>query len=424
MRTVTALGLLIFALLLVSLATLNGALLLLALPPLLVLLLGWLGQPALPELQVTRTLFPSRAPANTPVEVTVTITNQGAALPELRVRDVLPATLTLEEGSPVWVMPLAAGETRSFTYTVSGPRGAHRFAQLEVKAWGWLGLLSETAVIHLATDLFSYLAPTFNSRSQVFIQPRRTRTYSGIIAARVGGDGTDFFGVRPYEMGDSLRRLNWHAAARHPGNLFTNEYEQERVADVGLILDTRLVSNPTRDGHSLLEHSISAATFLVDAFINQGNRVALLLYGDAVDYVFPGYGKVQRERIMHALARARLGESQVFAELRALPTQLFPAQSQIVFVSPLLADDVPFLQRLRAYEYQVMLISPNPISYEMQTMPTGAAADFAARMAQLERRQMLRHLLQAGCYVLDWDVNQPFEEAAGARLRQQKTIYN
>ncbi len=420
MRTVTALGLLIFSLLLVGLAQLNGAMLLLALPPVLALLLGWLGKPPVPQLHIMRTLSPVRAPANAPVDVTLTITNQGTALPELRVADILPTTLTLEEGSPVWVMPLAAGETRAFTYTVSGPRGAHRFVRVEVTAWGWLGLRRETAVIRRTTDLFSYLAPSVNSRTHVDIQPRRTRTYSGLVAARVGGSGTDFFGVRPYEMGDSLRHLNWHAAARHPGSLFTNEYEQERVADVGLILDTRLVSNPTRDGHSLLEHSITAAAFLVDAFINQGNRVALLLYGDAVDYVFPGYGKVQREKIMHALARARLGESQVFAELRALPTQLFPAKSQIVFVSPLLADDVPFLRRLRGYEYPVMVISPNPISYEMQTMPAGAAADFAARMAQLERQQLLRHLVQAGVHVLDWDVKRPFAEAAGARLRARR----
>ncbi len=417
MQQKTAVALLLFVFLIAGLAGRNGPLLLLALPLLLALLLGLWGQPAAPRLQITRVLTPPRAPANTPVEVTLTITNQGAALPELRVTDLLPPAFTLEDGSPCWLTALPAGATQAFRYTISSPRGAHRLSAVEITSRGWLGLGTKTAVLPVETDFFSTLAPSGKTLNVVEIQPRRTRIYSGMIAARVGGSGTDFFGVRPYEMGDSLRHLNWHATARHPRALFTNEYEQERVADVGIIVDTRLASNPTRGIHSLLEHSIAAAVSLIDAFISQGNRVALLLYGDAVDYIFPGYGKVQREKMMRALARARLGQSQVFAELRALPTQLFPAKSQIVFVSPLLADDVPFLQRLRGYEYQVMLISPNPIVYERDSLEPGAAADFAMGLAQIERTQVLRQLVQAGIYVLDWDVTRPFTEAAGARLR-------
>ena len=58
----------------------------------------------------------------------------------------------------------------------------------------------------------------------------------------------DFFGVREYQPGDSLHAVNWRVSARfssHSGDgresqaLFSNEYEQERVADVGIILDAR-----------------------------------------------------------------------------------------------------------------------------------------------------------------------------------------
>lgn len=413
---------LLLLLLLAGLARLNGALLLLALPLLLLALLARWSQPVTPQVQISRTLAPPRAPANAPVQVTVTITNQGKALMQLRLRDLPPAALTVSEGSTIWLMALPAGATHTFSYTITAPRGAHRFTGVEVTVWGAMGLTQKTAVIPLETHLFSYLTPGSKSAEFIPIQPRRTRIYSGTIPARVGGSGTDFFGTRPYEMGDSLRHLNWSAIARHPNALFTNEFEQERAADVGLILDTRRRSNPTRPAHSLLEHSIVAATFLVDAFINQGNRVALLQYGDAIDYIFPGYGKVQREKLMQALARAHLGQSQVFAELNALPTQLFPAKSQIVFVSPLLPEDVPFLQRLRSYEYQVMLISPNPILYEQATLPANAATQFAARMSQLERAQLLRQARQAGIEALDWDVTRPFEEAIGAWQRVRRRV--
>ena len=36
-----------------------------------------------------------------------------------------------------------------------------------------------------------------------------------------------------------LRRLDWRLTARHPRQFFTKEFEQESIADVGLIVDAR-----------------------------------------------------------------------------------------------------------------------------------------------------------------------------------------
>jgi len=51
----------------------------------------------------------------------------------------------------------------------------------------------------------------------------------GSIPARLGGSGTDFFGVREYHPGDSLRSLDWRLTARHPRQFFTKEFEQEEM---------------------------------------------------------------------------------------------------------------------------------------------------------------------------------------------------
>ena len=208
--------------------------------------------------------------------------------------------------------------------------------------------------------------------------------------------------------------------ARHPGDLFTNEFEQERVADVGIILDARIASNIPYGGQSLLEYSIEAVTLMVDALIGQGNRVALLIYGGAVNYTLPGYGKLQKERILQALSGAQLQSSHVFAELRALPTQLFPPQSQIIFVSPLLPSDIPFLRSLRAYDYQVLLVSPNPITYEKRLLPASQDLQLAAQLAHLERELLYGQLLQAGIFVLDWDVERPFDDVARSQLQSTR----
>jgi uncharacterized protein (DUF58 family) len=104
------------------------------------------------------------------------------------------------------------------------------------------------------------------------------------------------------------------------------------VADVGIVLDGRLRTNEFARGHSLFEYSVQAAASLADALLNQGNRVGLLLYASYLGWTLPGYGKIQRERILHALANARTGESQVFSDLEHIPTRLFPPESDICLV--------------------------------------------------------------------------------------------
>lgn len=417
MRPLTAVTIAIFLLLLLGLALVDGGAVLLALPFVLYLLLSLLAAPEAADLHISRSLSHTRLPAGETLVVTLTVHNHGPALGELLLTDVLPANLTLTDGSTQHLLSLPAGARHSFSYTVQVPRGQYQFTQVTAVVREPFDLRRREFSYEVPGSLFAYLVPRASNLKQVNIHPRRTRVYSGIVPARVGGEGLDFFGVRDYRQGDPQRRINWRAGARHAGSLFTNEFEQERVADVGLILDARVGSNIPYGDQSLMEYSIEAITLMVDALIGQGNRVALLIYGGAVNYTLPGYGKLQKERILQALSGAQLQGSHVFAQLRALPTRLFPAQSQIIFVSPLLQEDTPFLRRLRAYDYEVLLVSPNPITYERRFMPHTPDVALAAELAQLERELLLAELLQAGIFVLDWDVAQPFDEVARTQLK-------
>jgi uncharacterized protein (DUF58 family) len=251
----------------------------------------------------------------------------------------------------------------------------------------------------------------------IAIRPRRTRVYAGTIPARAGGTGTDFFGVREYQPGDPSRSINWRASARYTDTLYANEYQQERVADVGIVLDGRLRTNEFARGHSLFEYSVGAAASLADALLNQGNRVGLLLYASYLSWTFPGYGKVQRERILHALANAKIGASQVFSDLEHIPTRLFPAESQLVFVSPLTEDDLKPLVKLRSQGYHVLVVSPNPVKFELSYLTSSnPSVNLAGRVIHMERLLLLQRLQRANIHVLDWDVSEPFDLLVKRRL--------
>jgi uncharacterized protein (DUF58 family) len=229
----------------------------------------------------------------------------------------------------------------------------------------------------------------------------------------MGGAGVEFFGIREYQQGDPLRWVNWRASARLNQKFFINEFEQERVADVGIILDTRQRSQIVlKNNESIFEYSVQAASALAETFLKDGNRVGLLLYGTILDWTFPDYGKLQRERILKRLSGAKSGESLVFRELEHLPTRLLPPKSQIIFISPLQINDLKTLIGLRAQGYSVMVISPNPILYEIEhTEQTGQEIQIAFRIARIERDLLIKKLQQTGIQVLDWNIAIPLNQA-------------
>jgi uncharacterized protein (DUF58 family) len=418
---------LLYGLFFVGLATLNGGVIALAIPLAIFLGATLLVAPREIKLTLVRTLSEERVYTGTPVVVHLAIANEGARLEEIRVEDLVPASLDVVDGDPRALVTLGAGETLKVRYTVKGERGQYDFSGVHVSAGDHLGLYRR----QVALDAFAQLTvlPDVVKPKRVPIRPPRTRAYAGPIPARQGGSGVEFFGVREYQMGDPQRWINWRASARHPRSLFTNEFEQERVADVGLILDARQQTQvQSGDGrgtlHSLFEHSVRATASLADTFLGEGNHVGLLVYGLWLDWTAPGYGKVQRERILNALARAEIGESTVFDSLDYIPTRFFPSGSQLVLISPLCADDLRMLVRLRMRGYAVLVISPDPVAFEMQgalaqsaaALRTAREVALAAKIARVERGLLLRQIKQAGIRVVDWDVTSPIDQAIHSSL--------
>jgi uncharacterized protein (DUF58 family) len=410
------LSLLVFLLIFAGLVSLRGAILALAIPPLVYLFHGlWRGPEQL-RLEVARALGAERVPPQTPVTVTVTITNRGGDLEELALEDVVAPALSVIDGSNRHLISLGAAGTYTFRYTVRGPRGGFPFERVQAQASDHPGLMRVMGQIRTFGQLFVF--PSIARIKQVPIRPRRTRVYAGTIPARAGGPGVEFLGVRDYRAGDSSRHINWHVSARHEEDLYSNEFQQERVADVGIVLDGRERSNLFAGGESLFEHSVLAAGALADALLAQGNRVGLLVYSQYVQWTWPGYGKLQRERIVHALSHVQPGASQIFDGLQFLPTRMFPPESQIVLVSPLVEDDYVTLIRLRARGYQVMVVSPDPVAFEQGYLEQQASTyahdevRLAARVVRMERALMLNRVRRAGVQVVEWNTSQPFDQAA------------
>jgi uncharacterized repeat protein (TIGR01451 family) len=399
------------ALVLAGLATQNGSVVALAIPLLVYFGLGQLAKPEALQFTITRKLSASKIAPGKPITVTVTLTNTGSPIDEVVFVDGVPAGLDVIEGETRVLTALAAGQQVTLSYVVRGMRGDYRFGPLGIWANDAFALSQREMRVSAAAQLL--ILPETSKINPIRIRPNRTHGFTGSIPTRQAGTGSDILAVRMYQPGDRLRQINWRVSARRPDRmLHTNTLEQQRIADVGLILDAREARDVHIAGESLFEQAVQATGSLSDEFLRIGHRVGLLVYGSGgLTLVYPGYGRLQRQRILHVLGRATPGQHLFYESLKEIPTRFFPAQSQLVYIGRVDPDDVSSLLALRARGYALIVVSPDALRFEVAGLkanaPSSPSFELATRIAMAERTIGLRQLRQHGVQVVDWDVRQP-----------------
>ena len=420
MNKVLILLLMIFSLLLTALVTYNADLIWMALLCFAYLGAGFLQSPSTREIRLSATRSVEKDTTNAPptIDVSVAITNRGTALVRLCLADPLQYGMSIKNGQNKQSAILQAGEKAVFEYTFQSERGSFAWKTIRAEISDPFGLI-ETE-LDLPAEAKIQIRPELNKFRPFPLRSQRTLHSTGSIPARLGGNGTDFWGVREYHPGDPLRRLDWRLTARHPHKFFTKEFEQEEIADIGLILDARQKTNLPIGEDSLFEHAARATASLAEVFLRQGNRVSLLVYQRHIASVYPGYGKLQLNRVLHTLAQITPESDDSLNSLQFLPIRMFSSHSLIVIISPLMPEDWRFFRRLRAYGYQVLLVSPDPLDYARPILPTDLDSRLATRLTRLERQIEINHIAQLWIPVIDWQVSQPLAPLVRNALRHTR----
>lgn len=407
MNKVLTLLLIIFGLLVTALVTRNGDLAWMTLPFLVYLGVGILQSPSPGKIRLhaARSIETNRTHGVASIEVGVTVCNQGAAIDRLCLSDPLQSGLRVTDGQTRQAAALRAGEDARLTYTFQTERGSFSWKTIRAVVSDPFGLI-ETE-LELPAEAEVQVQPELIKFRPFPLRPQDTLHSAGSIPARLGGSGTDFWGVREYHPGDPLRRLDWRLTARHPKKFFSKEFEQEEITDIGLILDARQKTDLRAGKDSLFEHSARATASLAEVFLRQGNRVSLLIYGKPIVNLFPGYGKVQLNQILRTLAQITPESDASLNSLEYFALKMFSSHSLILILSPLAPNDWHLFPRLRAYGYQVLLISPDPFDYAQDMLPADPTTRLASRLARVERYLEICKITQLWIPVIDWKVSQP-----------------
>lgn len=261
------------------------------------------------DLEATRTLRPNRVHAGANTRVELAVRNARPAWPKRSGGRHLSPVVTVHDSfardadSPsrharLLLAPLRPGEDDTATYRLPAERrGIFTVGPLEADVSDAFGLWSRRFPIAPAVELTVYPAV---EALQPLGHSRGDDPTAGSPRQAVGTSGEDLYGLRPYRMGDDLRRVHWASTAR-TGDLVVRQLEQPWQGRATVVLDVRAAVHTDAS----LEAAVSAAASIVTASWSGGALVRLIT-SDGTDSGFAA-GHPHFEAVLEHLAVVEAG---------------------------------------------------------------------------------------------------------------------
>ena len=243
------------------------------------------------RIRVTRRLTPAKVPAGASSRVDLAVTNQATRrTPVLRIRDAVSGT----RGADLLLAPLAPGESARAAYRLpTERRGIVEVGPLRLTVTDPFGLARSRLTAAGVSRLTVY--PVVHRVLPVTHQGGADPHAGAQHPNALGRSGEDFYALRPYVVGDDLRRVHWPATARHD-RLMIRQDELPWQSRLTIIVDNRAeVSN-----EASLDLVVTIAASIMQAAYRRGDLVRVIS-ADASDV---GYvtGHAVLDAVMEQLA--------------------------------------------------------------------------------------------------------------------------
>jgi uncharacterized protein (DUF58 family) len=234
-------------------------------------------------------------------------------------------------------LPASGEATASYRVTLHR-RGRYRVGPLRVGTRFPLGLVLSQM--------------TLPDHDKLIVSPRLGRllpAWTGLLEAEQLGDERrhpqrgisegDYYGLRPWQSGDSLRWVHWRTTAKLARPI-VRQYERRRSQDVAIVLDPWLPASATERDEGLAELAISfAATALCDV-ANRGHSRLTMAIAAAKPRCHTGPGStVFCEDVLADLAELALSDGRSVSAAMQQALEASPRGTRLIVISPRPADD-------------------------------------------------------------------------------------
>jgi len=327
------------------------------------------------------------------------IKNTGLGIGFVEIYDSLPPQARIIKGSNYTLLYMKPWQEVSFEYSLKLPlRGHYHLGPVKMRVKDAFDLFYNE---RLEESIHSFsVFPQIEVLEEQIITSRTPKLLSGAMPLNVIGTGTEFYSLREFVPGDSLRSVNWKALAKK-GKMMVNETVREDVMDVILLLDAREVSAVGGGKDTPLEMSCRAAATYAKQLLDERNNVALMVYGESIERVDLDRGEHHLFKILTALSSAKpQGNLKLEIVMKDLLPHL-PSGSPIILFSSL-DDDHTIAEAFTSTisrGFTITTISPSSLDFEerMKRIPMEPLL-----IAKIERDNMISELRSFGLQVGDW----------------------
>lgn len=222
-----------------------------------------------PTLKVHRSLLPARVFMGGIARVEVAVGNLGRRrTPVITLHDPVEGTV----GARVTMAPMVSGERSTAGYRLpTHRRGLVHVGPLEAEVTDPFGLARRRVQVAAMATLT--VLPAIERLDRVVAGGGIDDPMAGATRSALGSAGGDeFASLRPYVVGDDLRRVHWSSSAR-VGDLLVRQDDPLWQGHLTVLLDARA----EHVGAAGFEACVSAAASLVQTVAEKGDRIRLII---------------------------------------------------------------------------------------------------------------------------------------------------
>jgi uncharacterized protein (DUF58 family) len=258
---------------------------------------------------------PRRGRVGEPLVIRYELRNRARFLPvyDVAIAENVDRT-RLEAAGDAWVLHVGPGDV-VHAEAVFRPlrRGPVRLGGFELASTFPFGLLKKVLRFTQQGDVLIH--PEIRPIRDDLLVRVTARAAGGDRMSRSGGGADDFFGIREYRPGDSIRHIAWKRLAG-TGKLATIERGRAVPPRLRVLLDLRAPTDRLRvaegeDPRALEERAIVLAASFISLADRLGYEYALSVAGVAIPAVPLRKGHFHREKIMSLLATIDLDAARV-----------------------------------------------------------------------------------------------------------------
>lgn len=263
---------------------------------------NYLRTPGRRSVAVRRTI-PPRFSLGDEQEIRVTVTLRARRAVEVELRDHLPENLAVTE--PIPRITVAPGAPTPAVYRVrSTRRGPAVFPAMTLRTSRGIGFVQRQFTIAEASE--GRVFPAFlevHRYDLLAVADRREEATRIPRTAR--GHGSDFESLRPYSVGDDLRRVDWKTTAKR-GFLVSRTFRVDRGQQLTILLDGGRFMAERLGDQTRFEHAVNAAVMLSATAQTRGDSVSVACFSNRIEsFLPPVKGKDTLARVLDALSNVQ-----------------------------------------------------------------------------------------------------------------------